>query len=86
MNVDKMMSRRWASISASPSKGGEALGIFRGYSLLKQQTQQPQLHLLLWLHIHTRITSTEVFVVFVRWFSTEPILGEKTIAVNSYLF
>lgn len=64
VNVDKMMSQRWASISASPSKDGEAVGIFRGYSLVKQQTQQPQLHLLLWLHIHTQITSTEVFVVF----------------------
>lgn len=45
------MSERWASISASPSDDGEAAAIFRGYSLVKQQTQQPQL--LLWLHIHT---------------------------------
>lgn len=81
-----MMSRRWASIGASPSKGGEAAGIFRGYSLVKQQTQQPQLHLLLWLQTHTQITSTEVFVVFIWWFSIQSILGEKTIAVNSYSF
>lgn len=47
------MSERWASISASPSEDGEAAAIFRGYSLVKQQTQQPQL--LLWLHIHTPI-------------------------------
>lgn len=50
-----MMSQRWCnksqelSCSAPLSKDGEASGIFRGYSLVKQQTQQPQPHLFIWL-------------------------------------
>lgn len=46
LNVDRAKSG--AAVRLRP-KDGEAAGIFRGHSLVKQQTQQPQPHLVIWL-------------------------------------